>query len=86
MGISVKIQLPHDHTGREGVSTKLPDVVIVRDPKHIDSADSNKTIQPFAQNVGQGQHHSNTNQQQQQQQSSNQPQTQHESAQGAAQH
>jgi len=86
LGISVKIQLPHDPTGREGVSTKLPDVVTVKEPKHVDTADSNKTIQPFAQNVGQ--HHSNTSnqQQQQQQQSSNQQQTQHDSAQAAAQH
>ena len=84
MGISVKIQLPHDPTGREGVSTKLPDVVTVKEPKHLDSADSNKTIQPFAQNVGQ--HHSNTSNQQQQQQSSSNQQTQHESAQASAQH
>jgi hypothetical protein len=44
--------LPHDPSGREGIATKLPDVVTVKEPKHQDSADSNKVIQPFAQNVG----------------------------------
>lgn len=64
LGISVKIQLPHDPSGREGVSTKLPDVVTVREPKHYDTADSNKSIQPFAQNFGPQSTQQHTQQQQ----------------------
>jgi small subunit ribosomal protein S3e len=54
LGISVKIQLPHDPTGREGIASKLPDVVTVRDPKHDESSNT-KVVQPFAQNVNQPQ-------------------------------
>jgi len=50
MGISVKIQRPHDPTGRDGVARKLPDVVTVADPKSEDSY--NKVQAPFAQNFG----------------------------------
>jgi small subunit ribosomal protein S3e len=67
LGISVKIQLPHDPTGRDGVSAKLPDVVIVREPKHDDSS-SSKSVQPFAQNVQQQQQQSTESTQNQQQQ------------------
>jgi len=51
LGISVKIQLPHDPTGRDGVSTKLPDVVDVRDPKNESAP--HKVGAPFGQNVNQ---------------------------------
>lgn len=50
LGISVKIQLPHDPTGREGIATKLPDVVTVREPKE---ETFNKFTAPHAQNVHQ---------------------------------
>jgi len=33
LGIKVSIQLPHDPTGKEGVSLMLPDVVEVKDPE-----------------------------------------------------
>jgi hypothetical protein len=36
LGIKVKIQLPHDPTGRDGVAVKLPDVVHVLEPKDED--------------------------------------------------
>jgi len=50
MGISVKIQLPHDPTGREGVARKLPDVVTIADPKEDDRYA--KVAAPYAQNFG----------------------------------
>jgi len=54
LGIKVKIQLPHDPTGKDGVSTKLPDVVTVNDPKEdISSLPSVPAKQGFAQNVNQ---------------------------------
>ena len=48
IGIKVKIQLPHDPTGRDGVAAKLADVVTVNDPK--DDFFS-KVAAPYAQNV-----------------------------------
>jgi len=36
LGIKVKIQLPHDPTGRDGVAVRLPDVVHVLEPKDED--------------------------------------------------
>jgi small subunit ribosomal protein S3e len=33
LGIKVKIQLPHDPTGKEGVAILPPDVVTIKDPK-----------------------------------------------------
>jgi len=48
IGIRVKIQLPHDPTGRDGVAAKLADVVTVNDPK--DDFFS-KVAAPYAQNV-----------------------------------
>jgi len=50
LGISVKIQLPHDPTGREGVAARLPDVVTVLDPKEDNPFA--KTPAPFGQNFG----------------------------------
>ena len=48
LGIKVKIQLPHDPTGQNGVSTKLPDVVTFIDPKDDDRFA--KITAPYAQN------------------------------------
>jgi len=50
LGIKVKIQLPHDPTGKDGVITKLPDVVTVADPKEEASLPV-PAKQGFAQNV-----------------------------------
>lgn len=33
MGVAVRIMLPYDKTGRNGVSIPLPDNVIINDPK-----------------------------------------------------
>jgi len=46
LGIKVKIMLPHDPTGREGVATRLPDVVTIIEPKEEEPTPK----QPFAQN------------------------------------
>jgi len=48
IGVKVKIQLPHDPTGRDGVASKLPDVVTVSDPKEDFFS---KVAAPYAQNV-----------------------------------
>jgi small subunit ribosomal protein S3e len=37
LGIRVKIQLPHDPTGKDGVATLPPDVVTVKDPPKDDA-------------------------------------------------
>jgi small subunit ribosomal protein S3e len=50
LGIKVKIQLPHDPTGKDGVATKLPDVVSVAEPKE-DVALPVPAKQGFAQNI-----------------------------------
>jgi len=52
LGIKVKIMLPHDPTGKNGVATKLPDVITVLDPKE-DVPVSQPKQQGFAQNVEQ---------------------------------
>ena len=49
MGIKVKIQLPHDPTGRDGIKYKLPDVVTVNEPKDDDRLA--KITAPYAQNM-----------------------------------
>jgi len=51
LGIKVKIQLPHDPTGRDGVARRLPDVVTFVDPK--DDYERPKVAAPYAQNFGQ---------------------------------
>ena len=48
LGIKVKIQLPHDPTGQQGISTKLPDVVTFLEPKDDDRF--SKIAAPYAQN------------------------------------
>ena len=48
LGIKVKIQLPHDPTGQEGVATRQPDVVTFIDPKDDDRF--TKITAPYAQN------------------------------------
>jgi len=48
LGIKVKIQLPHDPSGQEGVATKLPDVVTFIEPKDEDRF--SKITAPYAQN------------------------------------
>jgi len=79
LGIAVKIQLPHDPTGKNGISTKLPDVVTIADPKEDLSSGLPSNVpakQGFAQNVNQNlsaeggannQNNNNNNNQQQQQ-------------------
>jgi len=61
LGIRVKIQLPHDPTGKEGVAIKQPDVVTVLEPKEEQGLPV-PAKQGFAQNVNQ-----HLSQQQQQQ-------------------
>jgi small subunit ribosomal protein S3e len=54
LGIRVKIMLPHDPTGKRGVSTPQPDVVIVREPKEDDSTTTATSKQQgYAQNIEQ---------------------------------
>jgi len=48
IGVKVKIQLPHDPTGRDGIANKLPDVVTIADPKEDFFS---KVAAPYAQNV-----------------------------------
>jgi len=48
IGVKVKIQLPHDPTGRDGIANKLPDVVTISDPKEDFFS---KVAAPYAQNV-----------------------------------
>jgi len=48
IGVKVKIQLPHDPTGRDGITNKLPDVVTIADPKEDFFS---KVAAPYAQNV-----------------------------------
>jgi len=48
IGVKVKIQLPHDPTGRDGIANKLPDVVTVAEPKEDFFS---KVAAPYAQNV-----------------------------------
>jgi small subunit ribosomal protein S3e len=50
LGIKVKIQLPHDPTGKNGVATKPSDVVTVLDPKE-EMPVSQPKQQGFVQNV-----------------------------------
>jgi hypothetical protein len=52
MGIKIKIQLPHDPSGREGVAIALSDVVTIAEPKEDPFA---KATAPYAQNIGQPQ-------------------------------
>jgi len=59
LGISVKIQLPHDPTGRDGIAAKLPDIVVVNDPKT--DSHPHKAAAPFAQNVPQSKSTPNAN-------------------------
>jgi len=54
LGIKVKIQLPHDPSGKEGVAVKPSDVVTVLDPKDDIVTNTNKQ-QGFVQNVDQQQ-------------------------------
>ena len=35
LGIKVKIMMPHDPTGKNGVATKQPDVIKVLEPKEV---------------------------------------------------
>jgi len=53
LGIRVKIMLPHDPTGKEGSSVRLPDVVHVMEPK--EETVSKTPLQPYGQNVFQPQ-------------------------------
>jgi small subunit ribosomal protein S3e len=53
LGIKVKIQLPHDPTGKEGVATKLPDVVTVLEPKEDLLPTHNPSKQGTVQNIAQ---------------------------------
>lgn len=52
LGIKVKIQLPHDPTGKNGVAVKPSDVVTVNDPKEELPVTQPKQ-QGFVQNVEQ---------------------------------
>lgn len=52
MGIKVKIQLPHDPTGQNGIARRLPDVVSFVEPKDGDY-ERPKVAAPYAQNFGQ---------------------------------
>ena len=52
LGIKVKIQLPHDPTGKNGVAVKPSDVVTVLDPKEEVPVTQPKQ-QGFVQNVEQ---------------------------------
>ncbi len=72
LGIKVKIQLPHDPEGREGVATKLPDVVTFIDPKDEDRF--TKITAPYAQNFETAAQPQQQLQQQQPQQPPQQPQ------------
>jgi ribosomal protein uS3 len=53
LGIKVKIQLPHDPTGKEGVATMLPDVVTVLEPKEDSLPTHNPSKQGTVQNIAQ---------------------------------
>jgi hypothetical protein len=66
LGIKVKIQLPHDPEGKEGVATKLPDVVTFIDPKEDDRF--GKITAPYAVNFDAPQQPAQQQQQLQQQQ------------------
>jgi len=70
LGIKVKIQLPHDPKGIEGVAVRQPDVVTFLEPKDDDRF--SKIQAPFAQNFEQ-QPNQQQIQQPQQQQSIQQP-------------
>jgi len=64
LGIKVKIQLPHDPTGENGINVKLPDVVTFIEPKE----EPIKVVgAPFAQNFGVPDVQQQQQQQQQQQ-------------------
>jgi len=54
LGIKVKIQMPHDPTGRAGVAVKLSDVVTVKDPKE-EIVQQPKQQPGYVQNVEQPQ-------------------------------
>jgi len=69
LGIRVKIMLPHDPNGKDGVATRLPDVVTVLEPKE----DVKVSTQPHGQNMFPPQ--------QQQQQTQGQPQQQQQQGQ-----
>lgn len=57
LGLRVKIMLPHDPTGKEGVAIRLPDVVTVLDPKDEQPLlGGASTKQGYAQNFQAGQH------------------------------
>jgi len=51
LGIKVKIQLPHDPKGQQGIANKQPDVVTFIEPKDEDRF--SKIAAPFAQNFEQ---------------------------------
>ena len=48
IGIKVKIMLPHDPTGDDGVSRDLPDAITVHDPDKAEVFDSNQQQQSGA--------------------------------------
>jgi small subunit ribosomal protein S3e len=50
LGIKVKIMLPHDPTGKEGVATRLPDVITIAEPKE-EVVSSGPPKAPYAENV-----------------------------------
>jgi len=52
LGIRVKIMLPYDPSGKVGISTPQPDVIVVKDPKEDDSSVAK---QAYAQNIEQNQ-------------------------------
>lgn len=49
IGIKVKIMLPHDPTGENGISRDLPDAIKVHDPDKDDSFDLANQYQPAIQ-------------------------------------
>jgi len=71
LGIRVKIMLPHDPSGKEGSSVRLPDVVHVMEPK--EETVSKTPLQPYGQNVFQPQQQQAAQQPPQQQQQQQQP-------------
>ncbi len=49
IGLQVKIMLPHDVTGRNGVKTPLPDKIVIREEKLDEEEDINKMNKPQEQ-------------------------------------
>jgi small subunit ribosomal protein S3e len=81
LGIRVKIMLPHDPTGKDGASVRLPDVVTVNEPKDEQKAPAT----PHGQNMFQQQQQPQQQQQQQQQQPVQQQQQQQQQTPDVAQ-